>query len=171
VYVTLGSVAASIGFFPEFYRALLATLADLPIRILLTLGESGDPELLQPIPQNCHVERWWPQEHVMPHANAMITHGGFATTMVGLSRGLPMILVPLFALDQYAMARRVQAVGAGVALQNGPAELARLRSALEQLLTDDAYGKAARRVADEMAQLPTLSATVALLEGFANQSA
>jgi UDP:flavonoid glycosyltransferase YjiC (YdhE family) len=171
VYVTLGSVAASIGFFPEFYRALLATLADMPLRIQLTLGEAGDPELLQPIPPNCHVERWWPQEHVMPHANLMITHAGFATTMVGLSRGLPMILVPLFALDQYAMARRVQALGAGVALQNGPADLARLHLALERLLTEDAYGTAARAVADEMARLLPLSAMVALVEGFANRSA
>jgi UDP:flavonoid glycosyltransferase YjiC (YdhE family) len=171
VYVTLGSVAASVGFFPDFYRAVLAALADLPLRILPTLGEAGDPESLQPIPPNCHVERWWPQEHVMPHAAAMVTHGGFATTMLGLRSGLPMVLAPLFALDQHGMARRVQAVGAGIALQNGPAEPERLRSALEQLLADDAYGKAARRVADEMAQLPPVSASVGLLEGFANQSA
>src|SRR5262249_37388352 len=55
VYITLGSVAASIGFFPNFYRAMLAALGDLPARILLTLGEAGDPALLEPLPSNCHV--------------------------------------------------------------------------------------------------------------------
>jgi UDP:flavonoid glycosyltransferase YjiC (YdhE family) len=82
-----------------------------------------------------------------------------------------MVLVPLFALDQYAMARRLEAVGAGIALQNGSAEPARLRLALQQLLTDGAHGNAARRVANEIAQLPHLSATVAPLERLANQSA
>jgi glycosyltransferase len=168
VYVTLGSVAAGIGFFPDFYRAVLAALGDLPIRVLLTLGEAGDPKRLEPLPPNCHVERWWPQEQVMPRASAMVTHGGFATTMLGLSSGLPMILVPLFAIDQYAMARRVQAVGAGIALQDGAAAPAGVRFALEQVLTDDAYRNAARRMADEIAQLPPPSASVALLEGLAN---
>jgi glycosyltransferase len=171
VYVTLGSVAAGIGFFPELYRDILAALADLPIRILLTLGEAGDPERLEPLPPNCHVERWWPQEQVMPRATAMITHGGFATTMLGLSSGLPMILIPLFALDQFTMARRLQAVGAGIALQNGADAPARIRSALEELLTDNAYGTAARRLADEIAKLPPPSASVALLEGLAKRSA
>jgi UDP:flavonoid glycosyltransferase YjiC (YdhE family) len=171
VYVTLGSVAAGVGFFPDFYRAILAALADLPVRVLLTLGEAGDPERLEPLPPNCHVERWWPQEQVMPRATAMVTHGGFATTMLGLSSGLPMVVVPLFALDQFMMARRVQAVGAGVALQDGPAAAVRIHSALEQLLTDDACSMAARRVAHEIAQLPPPSASIALLEALAKHSA
>ena len=72
----------------------------------------------------------------MPRASAMISHGGFATSMLGLSSGLPMVLVPLFALDQFAMARRVQAVGAGIDLQDSAAAPARLRSTLEQLEAD-----------------------------------
>src|SRR5262249_22250702 len=146
-------------------------LASLPVRVLLTLGEAGDPALLEPVPPNCHVERWWPQEQVMPRATAMITHGGFATTMLGLSSGLPLILIPLFAVDQYAMALRIQAVGAGIALQDASAAPGRLRSALEQLLGDAAYGNAARRMADEIAQLPPASDSVALLERLAKQSA
>lgn len=81
-----------------------------------------------------------------------------------------MIVVPLFALDQYAMARRIQAIGAGVALEDGSAAPPRLRSALERLLGDAAYGIAARRMAREIEQLPPPSAAVALLEGLATRS-
>jgi UDP:flavonoid glycosyltransferase YjiC (YdhE family) len=171
VYVTLGSVAATVGFFPEFYRAVLGAVADLPVRILLTLGEAGDPELLEPLPPNCHIERWWPQEQVMPRATAMITHGGFATTMLGLSSGLPMVVIPLFALDQFAMARRIQAVGAGVALEDSAAAPQLLRSALEQLLTEKSHTNAAQRVATEIAQLPLPAAAVALMESLAREPA
>ena len=91
--------------------------------------------------------------------------------MLGLSSGLPMVVVPLFALDQYAMARRMDAVGAGIALQDGAPAPARLRSSVEQLLTNDAYRKAAGRIAEEIARLPPPSASVALLESLAKQSA
>jgi UDP:flavonoid glycosyltransferase YjiC (YdhE family) len=164
VYVTFGSVAAGIGFFPDFYRAVLGALADLPVRILLTVGEAGDPALLGPTPSNTHVERWWPQEQVMRRATAMVTHGGFGTTLLGLSAGLPMVVVPLFALDQYANARRIQATSAGLALADGPAAAAAdVRQALQQVLADSAYRHAAQRLADEIASLPHPSECVSIL--------
>jgi glycosyltransferase len=165
--VTFGSVAASIGFFPDFYRAVLVALADLPVRVLLTLGEAGDPAQLQPLPSNVHVERWWPQEVVMAHAAAMVTHGGFGTTLLGLTAGIPMVLAPLFAFDQFANARRVQAVGAGIAVEDAPAAPGQVRDALERVLADDTYRTAARRTADEMAELPHPSECLPILEELA----
>jgi MGT family glycosyltransferase len=158
--VTFGS----IGFFPDFCRAVLTALADLPVRVSLTLGEAGDPEQLGPLPSNVHVERWWPQEQIVPHAAAMVTHGGFGTTLFGLSAGIPTVVVPLFAWDQYATARRIQALGAGVSLDDGPAAPLRVRDALELVFNDSTYRVAARRVADEIARLPDPSTCVAVLE-------
>ena len=122
VYVTFGSVAASFGLFPVLYQGVVAAVADLPVRVLLTLGEAGDPEALGPLPANVHVERWWPQADVMPHASALVGHGGTGTTLAGLAAGIPQVVVPLFA-DQPYNAERVEAVNAGVALQGGPAAI------------------------------------------------
>jgi UDP:flavonoid glycosyltransferase YjiC (YdhE family) len=69
------------------------------------------------------------------------------------------------------MARRIEAVGAGIALEDSAAAPAQLRSVLEQLLSEDRYVNAARRLADEIAQLPPPSACVAMLESVAGQSA
>ena len=168
VYLTLGSVAATVGFFPELYRALLAALADLPVRVLLTLGEAAIPRSSDPVPANCHVERWWPQEQVMSRATALITHGGFGTTMYGVSCGIPMIVVPLFALDQFVMAQRIQEVGAGISLSDTSTATTQLRGALERLLADAAFGNAARGLADEIAQLPPPAACVPILEELVN---
>ena len=66
VYLTFGSVAAALPFFPDLYRAALRALAALPVRVLLTLGEAADPALLAPLPGNAHVERWRAQEEVLP---------------------------------------------------------------------------------------------------------
>ena len=43
----------------------------------------------------------------------MVCHGGAGTTMAALTRGLPTVVVPLFA-DQMHNASRVAATGAGL---------------------------------------------------------
>lgn len=167
VYVTFGTVAAGIGIFPRFYQEVIAALADLPVRVLLTIGDAGDPDVLGPVAENVHVEKWWPQKAVMPHASAMVGHGGFGTTLLGLASGLPMVVVPLFA-DQPLNARRVEAIGAGIALDGGPAAVSALNDAVRRVLDQQSYRKAARRLAEEVAQLPPTSESVPLLEKLAD---
>jgi len=121
VYATFGSVAAGIGLFPAFYDRVLAQLADVPARVLLTLGEAGDPTDLGPVPSNVHVERWWPQREVLPHAAVVVGHGGFGTTQAALAAGVPQVVLPLFSFDQFVNAERVAAVGVGLALLDGTA--------------------------------------------------
>lgn len=163
VYVTFGSVAGALGLFPRFYRDVIAALADLPVRVLLTTGDAGDPDALGTLPRNVHVERWWPQKEVMPHAAAMVGHGGFGTTLLALAFGVPMVVVPLFA-DQPDNARRVEAVGAGIVLSGGEGADGALPSAVLRLLADSSYRAAAERMAAEISQLPPVSAAVPFLE-------
>lgn len=171
VYVTFGSVAAEAGFFPGFYRAVIDALADLPVRVLLTLGEAGDPSQLGTLPSQVHVERWWPQEQVLPHSVAVVGHGGFTTTLAGLAAGVPMVLVPLFSADQYALAHRVQVVGAGVAVEDRGSAPRLLRAALERVLAEPSYAQTARRLADEMARLPGPPQGLSLLEAMVQPEA
>ncbi|MGH9279121.1 MAG: glycosyltransferase [Acidimicrobiales bacterium] len=109
VYMTFGSVTASMGTFAGVYPEAVAAVAGLPIRVLLTTGEGIGVDALQPLPPNVHVERWWPQADVMPHAAAMVGHGGLGTTLHGLAAGVPQAVVPIFA-DQPHNAGRVAAL-------------------------------------------------------------
>jgi UDP:flavonoid glycosyltransferase YjiC (YdhE family) len=77
-----------------------------------------------------------------------------------------MVVVPLFA-DQPYNAARVAAVGAGVALEGGPAAVGGLAQALQDVLSQASYRRCARAVADEMRRLPPVSDCVPFLEGFA----
>lgn len=168
VYVTFGSVAAGLDFFPGFYRAVTAALADVPVRVLLTVGDAGDPEALAPLPANVHVEKWWPQRAAMAHASAMVGHGGMGTTLAGLVAGMPMVVVPLFA-DQPDNARRVEAIGAGITLPGGPESVGRLGDAVHSVLGDPSYRTAAGRVAEEIRRLPPASESVSWLEQIAGR--
>jgi UDP:flavonoid glycosyltransferase YjiC (YdhE family) len=173
VYVTLGSVAGSLPFFPALYRSLLDALAALPVRVLVTLGRDADARRLGPVPSNGHVEAWVEQERVLSEAAVVIGHGGHGTTLGALAHGVPLALLPLFAGDQWRTARRVAEIGAGIVLEDGerrtfdpPGEhvIARLPNAVRRLLDDATFRRAAERIAGEIAALPPADAMVAVLE-------
>ncbi|MGZ8634495.1 MAG: glycosyltransferase [Solirubrobacteraceae bacterium] len=164
VYVTFGSVAPTMDFFPGLYRAAVDGLAGLPVRLLVTVGRDRDPAELGPVPANVRVERWVPQADLMPHVAAMVCHGGSGTVTMGLAAGVPMAVVPLFA-DQPWNAERVAALGAGVQLEGGPEAVAGLRDAVVRLTGDPSYRSTAQRVAAEMRALPPVDAAVGVVRG------
>jgi MGT family glycosyltransferase len=171
VYCTFGSVAASMPLFPDFYRRVVDELAENPIRVLLTVGAEADPAALGALPSSVHVERYWPQRDVLPHASVVIGHGGFGTTLGALVAGLPQVAVPLFSFDQFENARRLAEVGigvallddpstrpvAGVVLHHGPAAAAGIGSAVAHLLADRVVQERAAELANEVAALPPVA--------------
>jgi UDP:flavonoid glycosyltransferase YjiC (YdhE family) len=153
VYVTYGSVTPTMPQFEGLFRATVAALAELPARVLFTVGKEVELEALGPVPANVHVERWVPQADVMPHAAAMVGHGGAGSTRMALAAGVPSVVVPGFA-DQQRNAERVAELGAGIALE--ASALAGLGDAVRRLLDEPSYRAAARRVAAEVAALPSV---------------
>ena len=162
VYLTLGSVAGSMGFFPGVYRAAIDALAPLGVRVLVTTGRDADPAELGALPANVHAERWVPQADVLPHASVMVCHGGFGTVRGGLAAGVPLAVLPLFA-DQPYNAARVQALGAGLAL-DGPDGIA---DAVRTLLAEPAYAARALDVAAETRELPPVADAVLAIREYA----
>ena len=162
VYVTFGSVTPTLGHYPELYRAVIGALEDLPVRIVVTVGEAADPAELGPLPANVRAERWIPQAEILCDAAAMVGHGGFGTTVGALLAGVPQVVVPLFA-DQPYNARRIAELGAGLAADAQRPET--IRAAVERLLAESSFRSVAARVAREAFTLPPIdSAASALLE-------
>jgi UDP:flavonoid glycosyltransferase YjiC (YdhE family) len=161
VYLSFGSEVPTMPFFPDLYRAALAALPE-GLRVLATIGDKADPAALGELPPGVHVEGWVPQAAVMPHAAAMVGHGGSGSTLTALAWGLPMVLLPLFA-DQPQNARRVDEAGAGVLLDGGPPALAGLGAALRAVLDEAGYAAAAGRIRDEMEALPPVDEAVVAL--------
>ncbi len=163
VYATFGSVAASFPFFPALLRATLMALGELPVRVLVSVGERTDPAGLGRLPDNVRVERWVPQAQVLARAAAMVCHGGFGTVLGGLYAGVPMVLAPMFA-DQPRNAARVADLGAGIVLERGARGAEGIGAAVREVLDDRTYATAAAHVAGEAAALAPLADAVGLLE-------
>ncbi len=167
VYVSFGSVAAGLPPFAGLYRDVLDALAGEPLRVLMTTGSAFPVGSLPPLPANARVEKWWPQRSVMPCTDVVVGHGGFGTTMTALAGGVPQVVIPLFASDQFVNAKRVAAIGAGVCLDGGPDVAAALAPALADVLGNPAYQEGAQRIAAAMAEMPELASSVSFLEQLA----
>ena len=124
------------------------------------------------------VQRWVPQEAILHRAAAVVTHGGHGSTLGALAHGVPVVVLPLFALDQWFNAEAVARAGAGIALDGerrtrraidlpSAETLAGLRPAVEHVLSDPGPRAAARRLAAEMRALPPVDAAPPALEAIA----
>jgi UDP:flavonoid glycosyltransferase YjiC (YdhE family) len=166
VYVTFGSVAGTMEMTASVYEAALEAVADLRIRVLLTVGHGANSDAFAATPPNVRVERWVPHADVLAWAAAVVCHGGSGSTLGALAAGLPIVVVPLFADHPYN-AQRVAAVGAGVAVVPDPHAI---RDGISRVLANESYRAAAERLAVEMRSNPATDAAVERLAVLARAS-
>jgi UDP:flavonoid glycosyltransferase YjiC (YdhE family) len=170
VYVTFGSVVGETEEASSVYRTVLGAVAELPVRVLMTVGRQYDPARLGPVAINTHIERWVPQAAAFAVADLVVCHGGSGTTNGALAAGLPLVVCPLFA-DQNRNAATIQQIGAGAVVRShippegGVASLdygdvPALSAAIVACLTAPSYREAARRTASTIAMAPTLAETL-----------
>lgn len=155
VWIALGTETWRIpGLMERITPLLHSTTEALPhVRFLLT---AGAPDASVPtMPANVQVAAYVPQEAILEAWGAVLGHGGFNTTIAALSRGIPLVAMPLFASDQFDNAARLAALGTAVAVTDQDPVV--LGHALERSLTDPSLATAASRLANEMAALPAPS--------------
>lgn len=114
-----------------FAHALAATAALGRRAIFLTAHRDQVPADLPP---SVLWQSYLPLRKLLPHAAALIHHGGIGTTAEALRAGIPQLIVAL-AFDQFDNAARVVRMKAGLALPRTRLTTARLTGQLRSLLS------------------------------------
>ena len=158
VYVTLGTVfnAESGDLFPR----VLAGVRELGAPVVATVGHQLDPAELGPQPAHVRVERWLDQATVLPGCRAVVSHGGSGSVLGALVHGLPSVLLPIGA-DQPATAARCAQLGAAIVLDPVTATPDDVAAALQRVLADPSYRRAAESLRDEILALPSAAEALA----------
>ena len=128
----------------------------------IALGPGRDPTLLGPMPRRVHVQEWLPIPHLLDHAAAFVTHGGFNSVKEAMSRGVPMVVIPL-ASDQYYSAERCAALGLARVVPPNDRTPERVRQELQACSTTRRRG-AGREDGGDIAALPPVETAMAALE-------
>jgi UDP:flavonoid glycosyltransferase YjiC (YdhE family) len=166
VYVTFGTV---FGRDLSGHRTVLAGIADLPIRVLVTIGPGADPAALGEQPPNVEIAEFVPQAETLPRAAAVVSHAGSGTFLAALAAGLPQLLLPIGA-DQFRNAAAGAEAGAAIRIEPDALDAGAVRAALVRLLDEPAYAAAATRLQKEIEAMPAPSDVVPELERLADPS-
>ena len=126
-------------------------LAELQVHGLITLGDVLEPDVLS-LPPNVAVCAFAPHDVLLPRASLVVTHAGLGTVMAALAHGVPLVCMPM-GRDQDTNARRVETLGAGVALPVD-AGIPEIGQAIAEVLQTRSYREAARRLQEAFASAP-----------------
>ena len=159
VYVTLGTVQNRL---PLLAPAVTA-LAQLPVRVLVTVGPDGDPGALGEQPGHVHVERWVDQPRVLQHCDVVVSHAGSGTFLGALAAGLPQLCLPQ-AADQFRNSAGARRAGVALVLTPDESTPVRIAGMVQALLMDGTVRERARDVAEEIDAMPSPGEVVDSLE-------
>ncbi|MEW9520523.1 glycosyltransferase [Streptomyces tubercidicus] len=145
VHLTQGTVANE----PE--RLLLPAiraLSGLDALVVVTTGVPPEHLHLGPMPDNVRVERFVPYHHLLPHADLLVTNGGYGGVTAALTNGVPLVVASATE-DKNEVGAHVGWSGAGVHLKSGENLEHRLREAVRHVLTEPRFRARAHALGKE----------------------
>jgi UDP:flavonoid glycosyltransferase YjiC (YdhE family) len=137
-------------------------LADTPCRVLVTAGPTDIAPLR--VPENAIVVERIPHLEVMSQVSVLVTHAGHGTVAVALAHGVPIVALPNAGSDQSAIAKRVERLGAGIALDGDAATAAEIGAAVSRVLSRSSFAASAGLLAERIARAPGVAGTARWLE-------
>ena len=161
VYFTLGTVFHQES--GDLFSRVLAGLSELDANIIVTVGREIDPAELGHQPTNVRIDRFVPQEALLPHCDVVVSHAGSGSVIGALAFGVPLVLLPMGA-DQPLNADRCQALGVARVLDPLTVSSGDVRLAVVDVFGAPNYRDMATRIQNEIAQLPTSADAVTWIE-------
>lgn len=139
IYASMGTVQNRL---LDVFQKTAAACENLDAQLVISLGGGASPESLPTLPGNPIVVGFAPQLELLQKATLTITHAGMNTTLESLSNGVPMVAIPV-ANDQPGVAARIAYTGVGEVVSLKQLSVAKVRSAVEKVLTQECYKKRA----------------------------
>jgi zeaxanthin glucosyltransferase len=146
VYISFGS---QIFHQPDLFLAAFEALAPAGVDIVASVNElAEDPAFVRRVPEGVVLVHYAPQLALLERADLMITHGGANSVVECLSRGRPLVIVPI-CNDQPLQARFLAESGAGAVILPQDFTVERCRAAVLPMLAENAPERARARAIGE----------------------
>jgi UDP:flavonoid glycosyltransferase YjiC (YdhE family) len=127
----------------------LQTLAESPVRVVLTLSAGHPRDELGTVPANARLEQFVPHSAVLKRSGLLVSHAGHGIVVKARYYGVPMVLVP-WGRDQPGVAARAAALGVAEVVTRDDLTGPRLAAAIHRVLSTPRYQENASRTAGRL---------------------
>lgn len=158
VYISLGTVNNNN---KNFYQNCFEALKDENLRVIMSVGEDIDMELLENIPNNFIVKKHVDQISVLKNTDVFITHCGMNSVSEALYYGIPLILFPQ-TTEQKGVANRVSELGAGKFLEKNNSE--NIKNTVLDVLKDKKIKENAIKISNSFTSCGSILKAVKFIE-------
>ena len=164
---------------PAVFDCIFDALKDARVNLIMTVGRSSDPNRYGKLPAHIKVERYIPTSLLLPHMDISINHGGNGSVMAVLTKGIPMIILPLSA-DQPFIASIALNHGVAIPLPQEVFHLSQgdmppvvdprrispevIRMAVNRAFENNTYRQSALKLAGRLKSMPGADFAAELLE-------
>jgi UDP:flavonoid glycosyltransferase YjiC (YdhE family) len=162
VFVSLGTLSEGIG--DRFLRLVMEAVDGQPYGVVMVAPPSLAASATAPA--NVLVRTFVPQYELLPRMQGVLCHGGHNTTIGALGHGIPVVCAPIRD-DQPVTAAQVVRAGAGLRLKFARCTASDIVAALDAVLHDPSYRRAARRIARSLQRAGGAAAAARRLESLA----
>mgnify|MGYP005648288837 FL=1 len=132
IYISFGSLGSGD---IDLLKRLIDVTGSMQIRALINVGDYMDEYDLDTLPENVHIESWYPQPSVIPQMDMVIHHGGNNSFTECLYFGKPAIIMP-YVWDGHDNATRVEETGHGFKMHRSNWEPEELKAKIKSCLND-----------------------------------
>jgi len=135
VVVTQGTLAND-----DLSELVEPTLAAFDGEDVLVVAALGRPitDLVPHVPDNAVIEEFVPFDRLLPHADVLVTNGGYGATQQALAAGVPVVVAGQTE-DKPAIAARVGLLGLGIDLRTQRPTPAEVADAVRQVLSTPSF--------------------------------
>lgn len=154
--VTMGTALPEFRGAQLLLRRILRAAAEIDDLEVVIAATTVDPVLLDEFSCLIAGAGRAPLTALLGSCDAVVHHGGSGSTITTTRFGLPHVVTPQWG-DQFACAKRIRALGVGVALDTAASQRGQdaIDLAIRTVVEDQAPRTAARALAEEAAALPT----------------
>jgi MGT family glycosyltransferase len=154
--LALVSLGSAFNDRPDVFRACAAAFAGTGWHVVMSVGRTP-LESLGSLPDNVEVAASVPQQAILRHAAAFVSHAGMNSIMEALTCAVPLIMLPQVP-EQDLNARRVKELGLGTVLDGDNLTPDDVRAAVLGVATDQQVRERLKWMAGEITEAGGASA-------------
>lgn len=130
----------------QYFKMCMESLAALPWHIVLSIGETGNPESIGALPPHVEIVQRVSHLNILPHASVLLCQGGTVTACEAAYHGVPLLVMSQGVSELEWLGANIARVGVGIHLDKEMMSIENVRSAAITLTKDSSIKNRVREL-------------------------